>query len=158
MKRQIIWRIFGLQKRVLKNPDYSWLTVKDSLRYSMLIMGSLALCFIIFPEFILSAFTSDSELLKVAVPLLKFVGLIAFIDAIALVLMCTLDGAGDMKFISKIMLIYVWIIYLPLSYLMGIIFNFGLWGAWFSWLFGFLFLSFMLGLRVYQGNWNTISV
>ena len=96
--------------------------------------------------------------MRIAVPLLRFVGVVSIIDAINVVLMSTLDGAGDMKFVSKITLIYVWVIFLSLSYTVGIHLGAGLWGAWYSWLFGFLFLTFMLVFRIYQGKWKSIAV
>ena len=82
----------------------------------------------------------------------------AIIDGIVLVLTCTLEGAGDMNFIAKISLVFIWIIFIPLAYLTGVYLNLGMWGPWISWMAGFLYLMFMLINRTIKGHWRTISI
>lgn len=141
-----------------KQADQSWFTIKDSLRYTLFIMGGFAFLFAIFPKQIISVFSSDPTLLQVAIPLLRFLAVFAIIDGIVLVLTCTLEGAGDMNFIARISLIFIWIIFIPLAYLTGIYLNLGMWGPWISWMLGFLYLMFMLINRTIKGYWRTISI
>ena len=141
-----------------KNLDKTFICIKDSLRYALLIMGTFAISWFIIPDFILSLFTQDSKVKEVGIPLLRFLAIISILDSGNVVCMSTLEGAGDVKFVSRITHIYVWIIYIPLSYLVGIYLGIGLWGAWYSFLFGFLFISIMLFYRIYKGEWQSISV
>ena len=72
--------------------------------------------------------------------------------------MCALDGAGDVKFTAKTSLIFVWMINMPLIYLTGVYLNFGMWGPWFSWMVGFLYLLLMMIKRIIKGDWKNIKV
>jgi len=141
-----------------KNLNKTFICIKDSLRYALLIMGTFAISWFIIPDFILSLFTQDSKLKEVGIPLLRFLAIISILDSSNVVCMSTLEGAGDVKFVSRITHVYVWIIYIPLSYLVGIYLGIGLWGAWNSFLFGFLFINSMLYYRIYKGEWQSISV
>tara|TARA_B100000959_G_scaffold278208_1_gene336142 strand:- start:119 stop:1540 length:1422 start_codon:yes stop_codon:yes gene_type:complete len=140
------------------NPKNAETSIKEGLKYNLLIMGTFACCFILFTKPILSIFTSDLNLLKVTIPLLKFFAFISILDAIAITLMNALDGSGDVKFTSKITIIYMWIFIIPLTILTGLYLNMNVWGPWLSWLAGFLYLVIMLMIRIYKGDWKTIKI
>jgi putative MATE family efflux protein len=57
-----------------KNPDKAEAAINESLRGSFMIMGSVGICFILFAPYIITPFTDDPEVLKFAIPGLRFVG------------------------------------------------------------------------------------
>ena len=53
-------------------------------------------------------------------------GLLQFVDVFAITLWFALSGAGDTKFTAMVGIIASWTIFIPLSYILGIKYNFGL--------------------------------
>lgn len=140
------------------NPDKSLISIKDSYKYSFFIMGGFALCWVLFTDPIISIFTSDSKLKEILIPLLRFTSLFALTESINVVCFSALEGAGDVKFVSRLMHFYVWILFLPLSYFTGIHLGVGLWGPWISILFADIILTVLVFVRLKQGKWKYIVI
>ncbi len=133
-------------------------SIVEGLRGSFIIMGTMGLVFIFFPNYIIPIFTKDIEVIQLGVKILPWVGAIQFIDVFAITLWFALSGAGDTKFTAYLSIAASWGIFVPLSYLFGITFNFGLAGPWIAFA---LFLFVEAGLiifRVWQGKWKHIEV
>ena len=130
----------------------------EGLRGSFMIMGTMGLVFIFFPNQIVPLFTNDIEVINLGIQILPWVGAIQFIDVFAITLWFALSGAGDTKFTAYLGIIASWCIFVPLSYLLGIKLNFGLAGPWIA--FGlYLFIETVLIIfRVWQGKWKHIEV
>lgn len=130
----------------------------ESIRASLLMMGSMGLIFILFPHYLVSFFTSDPEVLKHGVVILPWIGLLQFLDAFAITFWFALSGAGDTKFTAYMAVIANWTVFIPLSYLFGIVMDMGVMGPWFA--FGILLLieSILIIFRVRQGKWKHIEV
>ena len=81
-----------------------------------------------------------------------------FIDCMAITLWFALAGAGDTRFTSFVGILSSWLIFVPLSYILGITLGFGIWGPWIA--FGIhLFLEASLIIfRVNQGKWKQIVI
>ena len=93
-------------------------------------MGFMGICFICFADYIIPIFTSDINVINIAVPGLRFVGFIQFIDAICFTLWFALTGAGDTKVLAFVDILSHWLLFIPLVYFLGITLNMGYWGAW----------------------------
>ena len=118
----------------------------------------IPLIFIFFPEFIVPLFTNDIEVITLGVQILPWVGAIQFIDVFAITLWFALSGAGDTKFTAYMGIIVSWGVFVPLSYLLGIKFNLGLFGPWIAFA-AYLFIETALVIfRVKQGKWKHIKV
>lgn len=130
----------------------------EGLRGAFVIMGTMGLIFIFFPEFIVPLFTNDIEVITLGVQILPWVGAIQFIDVFAITLWFALSGAGDTKFTAYMGIIVSWGVFVPLSYLLGIKFNLGLFGPWIAFA-AYLFIETALVIfRVKQGKWKHIKV
>ena len=130
----------------------------EGVRGAFMIMGTMGLIFILFPHYIVPLFTKDIEVLNLGVKILPWVGAIQFIDVFAITLWFSLSGAGDTKFTAYTGIIVSWGVFIPLSYLLGIKFQFGLFGPWIA--FGiYLFIeTLVIIFRVRQGKWKHIKV
>ena len=141
-----------------QNPDKAEIAINESLRGSFILMGSVGICFILFAQYIITPFTNDPEVLKFAIPGLRFVGLLQFVDAFCFTLWFALTGAGDTKIPALVDVLTHWVLFVPACYIFGITFDFGFWGPWIS--FG-LHLTFFAGFvfwRFKYGPWKTIKV
>ena len=68
----------------------------------------------------------DAQTLALAKNPLRLAAGFLFIDSVGMVLMNALTGAGDTKRVMYIAVSFQWLLFLPLVYLLGPIFGFGL--------------------------------
>lgn len=139
-----------------KNPEKAETAIYESLRGSFLIMGFMGICFICFADYIIPVFTNDINVINIAVPGLKFVGLIQFIDAICFTLWFALTGAGDTKVLALVDILSHWILFIPMVYILGITLNLGYWGAWIAFAMHLTFIAGYTTWRFKSGKWKKI--
>ncbi len=140
------------------NPDKAELSINESLRGSLYIMGSVGLCFILFAEYIIPLFVKEHEVIALAVPGLRFIGFLQIIDAYCFTLWFALTGAGDTKIPAIFDIINHWLVFVPLCYFLGIYCGYGYWGAWFSFGIMLVFIAIFMFIRFKSGNWKNIKV
>ena len=141
-----------------KNPDQAEQSIYESLRGSFYIMGSVGICFILFAQYIIPPFTNDPDVIRFAIPGLRFVGLLQFVDAICFTLWFALTGSGDTKIPALVDVLTHWLLFIPGCYIFGITFEYGFWGPWLA--FGLhltLFAGFIFW-RFKMGHWKKIKV
>ena len=141
-----------------ENPDKAESSVNESLRGALYIMGSMGICFIAFAQFIIPLFIKDSDVIALAVPGLRFVGLLQFVDAFCFTLWFALTGAGDTKIPALVDILNHWVIFVPLCYILSIHYEYGYWGAWYSFAIHLIFLATFMFIRFKIGNWKNIKV
>ncbi len=137
-----------------ENPDKAELSITESLRGSIYIMGTVGICFILFAHNIIPYFTDNNNVINLAVPGLRFIGFLQIIDAFCFTLWFALTGAGDTKVLAIADIINHWLIFIPLCYFLSIYCGYGYWGAWVS--FGVMLsgLAPFLFFRFKKGNWK----
>ena len=81
-----------------ENSNKAELSIYESIRGSLYIMGVMGLIFIIFSESIVSIFIKDISVIKLAAPGLKFIGFLQFIDAFCFTLWFALTGAMILEY------------------------------------------------------------
>ena len=140
------------------NPDKATIAVKESIRASIFMMGSVGIVFICFAQYIIPLFTTDPNVIKYATSGLRFVGLLQFIDATCITLWFALTGSGDTKFPAFVDVLLHWAIFVPLCYILGITFNLGFWGPWFAFAFHLFLFSIFALTRFNNGKWKKIEV
>ena len=98
----------------------------DVVRMAVLVVGGLSIPAILAPEWLLSGFIHEASTLDIARNPLRLVAGFLFIDAVGMVLMNALMGAGDVRRVMLISTGFQWLIFLPLVYLLGPVMGFGL--------------------------------
>ena len=141
-----------------KDPDKAEQAIYESLRGSFYIMGSVGICFMLFAQYIINPFTNDPNVIEIAVPGLRFVGLLQFVDAICFTLWFALTGAGDTKVPAIVDVLTHWILFIPACYLLGITLGFGFWGPWIAFGLHLTFFAAFVFWRFRMGYWKTIKV
>ena len=133
-------------------------SIYEGLRGALIFMSSMGIIFIFFPNYIIPLFTSDSDVIATGINILRFLGFLQFIDAIAITLWFALSGAGDTRFTALMGVIASWVIFVPLSYFLGIILEFGIWGPWLAFSAYLMFEVIVIIFRFKQGKWKHIKV
>lgn len=105
---------------------YGFETSKVAASYTLLV-GAV---FIFVPRLILILITNDTQVIETAVPILRIAGLGQILYAVAVVLANGLQAMGQTFFVMMAEVISNWLIFVPLAYLLGIVFELGLIGAW----------------------------
>ena len=141
-----------------KNPDKAEQSVYESLRGSFYMMGFMGICFMVFAQYIIMPFTDDLNVINIAVPGLRFVGLLQFVDAFCFTLWFALTGSGDTKIPAIVDVVSHWVLFVPACYILGITLGFGFWGPWIAFGIHLTFFAVFVFWRFRTGYWKTIKV
>ena len=82
------------------------------------------------PDLILGGFIHDPLTLELGRWPMRLVGLTMIIEALGMVLMHALLGAGDVRRVMVVAITAQWVMFLPLAYLVGPVLGLGLIGIW----------------------------
>ncbi|NNF60551.1 MAG: MATE family efflux transporter [Gammaproteobacteria bacterium] len=102
----------------------------DVTKIGVLLMTALGLPMLLVPDLIMTAFIHDAQTLDVGRLPMRIVGATMAIEAVGMVLMHALLGAGDAKRVMVVAITTQWAIFLPLAYMVGPVLGLGLVGIW----------------------------
>ena len=122
-------------------------------RLARVFTAVVAVLFIIFAEPMVSLFTPDKEVIRLAVPIFWIVAIVQFIQS---QMMCTagaLRGAGDTMYPLYSSILGIWIFRIALAYIFVNWFHWGLNGAWFSFLIDQFIRGLFIGKRFNSNKW-----
>jgi putative MATE family efflux protein len=138
---------------------YGW----QSVLLIVVVMGALGAVLAAFPEELMRLFLPKEEgkveLLKdaavaLALPSLRFSGVIAPIAAAALVLTQALYGAGESRFVAIVEFTLHFFCLVPLAYVLAVPCGLGLVGCWYATAVYAALLVIATGLRFAGGRWQ----
>ncbi|MFC1561997.1 MATE family efflux transporter [candidate division KSB1 bacterium] len=141
-----------------KRPDLAEKLVYESVKLGMVFMGSLGVIFLLFPGTIMRLFTPDQAIINEGITALRIVGIVQFIDAVGIILGNCLQGAGMTKYVMIIELICIWIIFIPATYILGIVMGMLTAGAWIGLAIYILFYAIIMSLSFRLGKWKMVTV
>ena len=141
-----------------KDPERAAVSMLESVRWSVIFMGTMGILFLLFPRPILMIFTNDGEVIEMGLVALRILGVVQFFDAVGMTLWFALSGAGNTLFPAIIDLSLSWGIFLPGSYLLGIVFGYGLIGPWLAFGFYLFLYAACITWKVLKGDWKEIKV
>lgn len=105
---------------------------------------------------LVSVFSQDPEVVKIANKLIILVSLNQFADAFNVLGAGVLRGQGKQRIGSVLNLISYYVIALPIGYIMAFYFKYGVSGLWVGLIFGVAFLALTEGIVIYNSDWNLI--
>jgi len=132
---------------------YGYETSKIATIYTL----TVGLLFWIIPRQILWLTTNDYAIIDYAVPALKIVGFGQIFYATGIVLANGLQSAGKTLFVMIAEVISNWIVFVPLAFLFGVVFNFGLEGAWAALPFYAISYSGIILFKFKFGKWTQVN-
>ena len=118
------------------------------------IMGTLAICYCLFPGVFIMPFTGDPEVVMLSRKILKIVAVYQVLDVIRIVFCGTLNGAGETQFTGFTTLLSACLIFVPVTYIGEFVLGYGLWGAWAGPLTHAALLVVIFGTRFRNGKWK----
>jgi MATE family, multidrug efflux pump len=118
-----------------------------SVFLAVAVMIVSGITFIVLRRFLPSLYINDKTVISIASSLLIIAALFQISDGIQAVGIGILRGLTDVKIPTVITFTAYWIIGLPIAYLLGFIFHFGVQGVWVGLLLGLTASAVMLTLR-----------
>jgi MATE family multidrug resistance protein len=129
-----------------------------AFRMGATFMGIVGLLFLLFPSQIVGVFIGDPDVISVGTLPLRMVGLVQPILAAAIILAGALRGAGDTRFPMIVTGASIWLLRVPLSYILAFVLGWGLAGAWAAFVLDLCVRGVLNTLRFRAGLWKTIRV
>lgn len=130
----------------------------DVVKIAVGVMSMLGLPMLLFPDLILGVFLHDPETLEVARGPLRLVGATIGVDAVGMVLMNSLIGAGASRASMVVSVCTQWLLFLPVAYVMGPILGLGLMAIWIAQV-SYRGLTAVIFAHLWrQGRWASIKV
>jgi MATE family, multidrug efflux pump len=123
--------------------------------YFTLVLG---LIFLLFPEAIISIITTNEELMVVARPILRIAGFAQIFYGSGIVLAHALQAAGETTYVMIVEVLTHWVIFLPLSYLMGVTLGWGVIGAWLAMPVYIIAYSGLMLAKYQRGDWTRLRL
>ena len=133
-------------------------SIKESIRISVYIMGTMGMSFILIPEYYLFLFTDDPKIIRMGVFGLRMIGAVQFLDAIGFTLWFALSGAGNTLFPAVVESCLTWGVIVLGSYVFGVVLNLGFKAPW---LLFPIYMGLFAGIMVWKiskGDWKEIEV
>ncbi|PJA96844.1 MAG: MATE family efflux transporter [Ignavibacteriales bacterium CG_4_9_14_3_um_filter_34_10] len=127
----------------------------DMIRISTLYTFTLAVIFIFIPEMILYIVTDDAGIIATAQPIMKIAGIGQLFYAAGIILANALQASGKSLFVMFSDVLSNWVIFVPLSYLLGVKLGLGFYWAWFALPFYSIFYSSINFYKFYKDFHDT---
>ena len=141
-----------------KRPDRAEQSVLLTTKYNAVFMTGVMLLFIFFASPIISIFTKVPEVHHFGVLGLQIVGAGFIFYGVAMVMMQSLNGAGDTKTPTRINFIGFWLFQIPFAYLLAKGFNMGPTGAFIAVPVAETFIALAAWYYFKKGKWKEVKV
>ena len=125
---------------------------------AMMVMSTFGLLFFIIPQFLVSLFTKDKDVIELSTMALKIVSICQPFSGASMVLAGALRGAGDTKSVLLITYLGIFLVRIPVTYLFLDVLNFGLAGAWIVMTIDLVIRSSLAFYIFRRGKWKYLQV
>ncbi|SHM61393.1 putative efflux protein, MATE family [Caldanaerovirga acetigignens] len=130
----------------------------EAARLSAILMGMTAVLFFLVPEKITGVFTNIPEVRVLAARCLKIGALEQVSIAYSMTLAGALRGAGDTRGPFQVTLISLWLVRIPLIFLVIFVFKASLEFVWVTTVLQFFIEAVLMGRRFKKGEWKKITI
>lgn len=132
---------------------YAFETTKIATYYTLLV----GIIFLAFPRIILGLITTNVQVIETGVPVLRVAAVAQIFYATGVVLANALQAAGKTFYVMLSEVFTNWILFIPLSYFMGVYLKAGLIGAWAALPVYIVMYSFLIYMKFRFGNWQSLK-
>jgi MATE family multidrug resistance protein len=129
-----------------------------AMKLGMVIMITVGTMLAVFGGYLMRAFTIDPEVIELGHFLLILAAIFAGFDAMSIILMGALRGAGDTRWIMAALFVGSYLVCLPLAALFAVVLDLGAKGAWYGATIYIIGLSGVFFWRFHQGQWRHINI
>ena len=137
-----------------ERPDRAQSAVYRTAWFNMLYLGLVSIVFLFFPAPLVAFFTNDARVTEVAVDCLSIFAFAYTTYAWGMVLVQAFNGAGDTVTPTVLNLVAFWVVQLPLAYLFGVHFAYGVRGAFWAVPIADVALTAMALVMFRRGSWK----
>ncbi|MBX3128691.1 MAG: MATE family efflux transporter [Polyangiaceae bacterium] len=130
----------------------------EVVRIAVVAISALALPALLVPDLVLGLFLTDTETLALARWPLRIIALGMPLEALGIVLMLSMQGAGDTRTVLLVSVGLQWIVLLPAVYLVGPVLGYGLLGIWLTQAVYRLVQSGLFAVLWSRGHWAAVRV
>ncbi|MEI7481435.1 MAG: MATE family efflux transporter [Elusimicrobiota bacterium] len=146
-----------------KRPDISVKVTWNAVKLAVLYVLAIGFLFFAFPGFFVNIFGSPDSaefapILAASRPLMKVLAFFILFDAIGIVFVDALRGAGDTRFQMITGSAMAWLLFVPGIYYLVNITHSGLMAVWMWALIYMILLAAVFGLRFNAGRWRSINI
>jgi Na+-driven multidrug efflux pump len=141
-----------------KQPGRAEKSVLLTTKYNAIFMSGVMLLFIFFAKPIIRIFTHIPEDLYYGALSLQIIGTGYIFYGIGMVMIQSLNGAGDTRTPTRINLISFWLFQIPLAYLLVKVFNMGVVGAFIAIPIAETFLAIAAWYYFKKGKWKEVTI
>jgi len=139
-------------------PDRAEASAWKAGLYNTICLGTIGAIFLLFAPIIVRIFTSDAAVGSVGVQCLRIVSAGFLFYGYGMVLTAAFNGAGDTRTPTVINLVSLWILELPLAWLLAHSAGMGPSGSFVAMSVGFSTLAFLSAWIFSKGHWKTRHV
>lgn len=130
----------------------------EGMRLAVIIMATLGLPMLVFPEVILGLFLHQDSLIQLGKIPLMLTGIMITLDSAAIVFNQALQGAGAQRLVMQVSLTMQWLVFLPFAWLLGIYLHWGLLGIWLAQL-AYRMINSLVFIRIWQQRrWQKLKI
>jgi len=130
----------------------------ESAKLATIFTILIGILFVVFPEPVISVITNERLVINSAKPILQIAGVAQIFYGSGIIFASALQAAGATVYVMFIEIITHWIIFLPLTYVIGISFNLGIIGAWLALPVYIIAYTTMTYLKFRSMNWLQIKI
>ncbi len=141
-----------------KNPEGAEKGSFEAWKLGSIVMGFMALIFLVFPEQLIKLYTSDPEIISRGALNLRIIAFSQIPMGTHFIFAGSLRGAGDTKAVFYSTAVSTWVFRLLLGYLLVHTFNLGLAGGWIAMVIDWSVRGSYVFYRFKNGKWKTIDV
>ena len=141
-----------------EDPDDATRWAWDVVRIATVVVALIALPAVAAPDLLLRPFLHEADTRALAAPVLRWVACFLATDAIGLVLMNAMIGAGYTRRVMVISTALQWALFLPLAYLMGPVLGWGMLAVWLGQIGYRQIQTVAFVLEIRRGRWLQAKV
>lgn len=140
-------------------PDLAQKAGMRAAKLGSLVMGAIGVLFLLIPEVFARIFVpNDLEVIALASTCLRITALSEPFFAFVIIQAGALRGAGDTVQVMLYTFVGIWIVRVSLAYLLAVIFNLGLAGAWWAMATDIIIRSLLISRRFKTGKWRYANI
>lgn len=118
----------------------------------------VGIIFVAFPDLVLSIITNNDKIIDIARPLLRIAGVAQVAYGSGIIIANALQAAGDTLYVMYLEIVTHWIIFLPVSYFLGVTLGYGIIGSWMALPVYVLLYTTFAWIKFQSGSWKTMKI
>ena len=131
--------------------------VRQGLFIALGISSIIGMAITLFPDLFISIFTNEAALIEEGRLPVRIIGLFQVVMGTDYAVTGALRGMGDTAFPMKASLVAMWLIRLPVGFVLVRYLDLGLFGAWIGMMADMAFRTTLKFIRFYSGKWESTA-